>query len=188
MTPSSWTAFFAAVALTAPYGPTHPLVSPNGAYSLFGIDQPAQLWLEDTRTHQRRLVFEVTVQTLTLEWAPDSKAFLANDRWASDVEFAYLYDVETLNRIDLRARILAADPEAARFFQTRDAAPHSYLHAMRWLDAHRVEVRLRGHTDGISDRPGDCFDLRYRANRDGLVEKHSQRVLPLTSPECRQIE
>jgi len=91
------------------------------------------------------------------------------------------HDVKTLDRVDVRSRILAADAAAARFVPGVDTAPHSYVHAIRWLDARRVEVQLHGHTDwvrvGASVRPGDCFDLRYRVGRDGSVQKLSQRVL-----------
>lgn len=181
-----------AVRIEPPFGPEHALASPDGAYALFGSAASPQLWLEDTRTHRRRMVFEVTLQTLTLAWSPDSTAFLANDRWASDQEVAYIYDAATLARVDLRSRILAADPAAARFVPGRDAAPHSYLHAIRWLDATHVEVQLHGHTDGAwigtSVQSGDCFDLRYRAGRDGTVEKRSQRVFSITSAGCSGVQ
>jgi hypothetical protein len=164
--------------LQSPYGSTKPLISPDGAYALYGSDAAdCQLWLEDRRTHTRRPVFRVTLQTLTLAWSPDGAAFLANDRAASDVEVAWLYDVRTLERLDLRRLIVAADPESARFI-----APsiHSYVHGVRWLDAVHVEVRLFGHTNGerVGDaiRSGECFELRYRIGRDGAVRKLSQRV------------
>jgi len=180
------------VALEPPYGPDHKLVSPNGSYALYGLDQPAQLRLEDLRTHQSKLVFRVTVQTLTLAWSPDGTAFIANDRASSDLEFAYIFDVNTLHHLDLRSRILAAHPAAARFAPGPNTAPHSYCHAIRWLDARHVEVALHGHTDGVrisdSVHPGDCFDLRYRVSRDGAVEKLSQRVSPVTSKGCEEIE
>jgi hypothetical protein len=178
--------------LQPPFGPAHRLVSPDGAYALFGGGEAAQLWLEETRTHRRKMVFEVTIQTLTLAWSPDSAAFIANDRAASDIEDAYIYDVSTLQRLDVRSRILAADAEVARFVPGPNTAPHSYFHAIRWLDARRVEVQLHGHTDGTwngaSVRPGDCFDLRYRVSREGAVQKLSQRVLPLTLRGCDAIE
>jgi hypothetical protein len=169
--------------LQRPYGPANLLVSPDGAHALFGNDRAAQLFLEDTRTHQRVEVIKATIQTLTLAWSPDSAAFIVNDRAVSDLEFAYIYDAKRLDRLDLRSRILAADPEAARFVPGKGTAPHSYFHAIRWLNAKQVEVQLQGHTDGTwngtSGRPGDCFDLRYRVGRDGVVHKLSQRVSPI---------
>jgi hypothetical protein len=154
------------------------------------------LWLEDERTHARRMVMEATVQTLTLAWSPKSTAFIANDRALSDVENAYIYDVKTPERIDLRRQVLADDGTAASRF-TSDANPaanHSYFHALRWLDARHVEMHLYGHTDGApngksfrpgheedSVRSGDCFDLRYRVSRDGVVQKLSQHVFSLAS-------
>jgi len=181
-----------AVSLQAPYGPEHQLVSPNGVYSLFGIQSPINaenaLWLEDRKTHQRKIVFPVTVQTLTVAWAPDSAAFLANDRAASDIENAYIFDVKTLDRLDLTERITAhAEP---RF--RKEQNDHSYFHATCWLDARHVEVELYGHTDGIPKgthvQAGACFNLRYRVSRDGAVQKLSQRIASLDSKDCDTIE
>jgi len=178
--------------LRPPFGLANQLVSPDGAYSLFGGDKAPQLWLENKRTHERKIVFEVTVQTLTLAWSPDSAAFIANDRAASDLELAYIFDVNTSDRLDLRSRIVAADVDTARFVPGQNTAPHSYFHAIRWLDPWHVEVQLHGHTDGTwngtSGRPGDCFDLRYRVSRDGAVQKLSQRVFALTSKACEGME
>jgi len=171
-------ACFVAVALA------HSLVSPDGRQALFAKPGESRLWIENLRTHEERKVFDATVQTLTVDWAPDSAAFIANDREASDREFAWIYDVRTLDRLDLEGRIAATDPQALRFVPTADTAPHSYAHAIRWLDAQHVEVRLHGHTDGFrrgnSIVPGDCFDLRYRIGRDGAVRKLSQRVMPIS--------
>ena len=132
--------------LASPFGPANHLVSPDRAYALFGNDKEARLWLEDTRTRQHRMVFEVTVQTLSLAWSPDSAAFIANDRETSDYEAAYIYDVKTLDRLDLRARVLAADPRTTPFVPGPNTSAHSYVHAIRWLNAHEVEVRFHGHT------------------------------------------
>jgi hypothetical protein len=179
-----------AVSLQAPYGPAKPLISPDGANELYGSDAAeCQLWLEDRRTHRRRPVFRVTLQTLTLAWSPDGAAFLANDRAASDVEVAWLYDVRTLERLDLRRLIVAADPVSAKFV---GPSIHSYVHAVRWLDAGHVEVRLFGHTNGerVGDaiRPGQCFDLRYRIGRDGAVRKLSEHVGAIGANGCPEEE
>jgi hypothetical protein len=168
------------------------LASPDGAYALFGNEQAARLWLERTPTHQRMIVAKVAVQTLTLSWSPDSAAFILNDREVSDLEISYLYDVKTLDRLDLRSRILAADSEAVRFVQSEYSA-HAYFHAIRWLDAPHVEVQLHGYTGGTRNgntvRPGDCFDLRYRAGGDGTVRKVSQQVSPINDKTgCEGLE
>jgi hypothetical protein len=181
------------VHLRMPYGPANTLVSPDGAYALFGPGGGrSEVWLEDKRAHQRRMVFKVTLQTLTLAWSPDSTAFIANDRAVSDIEIAYIYDAKTLDRLDLRSRIVAADPGAIRFFEPGqiNAAPvfapnakiptTSHVHAIQWLDARHVEVQLVGHTGrimvGKTIEGGDCFELRYRVSRAGEVQKLSQHV------------
>jgi hypothetical protein len=189
------------VPLKPPFGIQNQLISPDEVYGLFG-DHNA-LWLEDERTHEIRKVMDVTVQTMTLAWSPDSSAFIANDRALSDVENAYVYDAKKLDRIDLRRQVLAADHWAAsRFTASANlAASHSYFHALRWLDARHIEMQLHGHTDGTlsgrpfrpghaedSIRPGDCFDLRYRVGIDGVVQRLSQRIAPLTSTRCNSIE
>jgi hypothetical protein len=158
-----------------------PLVSPDGAYVLAGSDSEPQLWLENKRTHERKMIFAVTLQTLTLAWSPDSSAFIANDRMVSDLEVAWIYSVPKLTRLDLRARIVATDPEAIRFTPGENRTVHSYVHAIRWLDAKHVEVQLHGHLDdairvGNSIKRGHCFDLRYRIGTDGSVRKLSQHV------------
>jgi hypothetical protein len=184
------------VFLKPPFGPENQLVSPNGSYALFGVQSPINvenaLWLEDRRTHERKMVFSVTVQTLSLAWSPDSAAFIANDRALSDIENAYIYDVKALDRLDLTSRITAAaGPGAARFL--KDQNQQSYFHAFRWLDARHVEVQLYGHTEGVWKNgtfvPGaECFNRRYRVSRDGVVQKLSQRVAPVDAKECEAIE
>lgn len=111
------------VPIGPPFGSANQLVSPDGALGLFGIDQVAQLWLEDIRTRRRRLVLTATVQTLTVAWSPESAAFIVNDRETSDLEFAYVYDSKTLDRLDLRGRILVTDPKAVRFVPGVKTAP-----------------------------------------------------------------
>jgi hypothetical protein len=99
--------------------------SPNGAFKLIGDAPSSQLFLEDTRTHARRFVFGVTVQTMSVLWSPESSAFVANDRAASSEEDAYLYNAQTLNRLDLRKLILAADKHAARIVSDPNTG-HAY--------------------------------------------------------------
>ena len=178
--------------LPRPVDPAHPLISPDGSYALYGIPDAAQLWLENRTTHERRLVLDATIQTMTLAWSPDSVAFAVNDRWASDQEIAYIYTAATLDRLELRAPVLAADPQAARFVPGPGSAPHSYFHTIRWLDPENVELQLHGHTDGVREgnlvRPGECFDLRYRVSRGGKAHKVSQTVLPAGSQACAAID
>jgi hypothetical protein len=41
--------------LRMPYGAANPLISPDGAYALYGSDAASvQLWLENRRTRERR--------------------------------------------------------------------------------------------------------------------------------------
>jgi hypothetical protein len=160
--------------------------SPNGAFKLIGDAPSSQLFLEDTRTHARRFVFGVTVQTMSVLWSPESSAFVANDRAASSEEDAYLYNAQTLNRLDLRKLILAADKHAARIVSDPNTG-HAYVDAISWADAGHVEVMLNGRTDahGTPEHilPGRCFALRYRVSRAGTVVALSKRTPPAVGCE-----
>ncbi len=185
------------VGLSAPYGPANSLASPDGAYRLYGDEESAQLWLVDVQRHDRRPVLHATVPTLTLAWSPDSQAFIVNDHMVSNMELAYVYDAKTLVRLDLRSRILAADPQAAHFIEPGQGIPEpvrardekiptdSFVHALRWMDASHVVVQLTGHTAGINVggviHGGDCFDLRYQVSRNGAVQKISRHIFPINN-------
>jgi len=162
--------------LSLPYGPITRLASPDGSHILYGVpyqsglnDGP-QLWIEDTRTRQRQMLLNIG-GTLSAVWASDGKAFSVQDNWASDSARAYIYDAETLQRLDLGGGILSADPGAKRF-----ADGHAYFDLDRWQDAQHVIVHFHGHTDRA---PVLCFDFRYRVSRAGSVEKLSERVFPI---------
>jgi hypothetical protein len=162
--------------LSLPYGPVTRLVSPDGSRILYGVpyqsglnDGP-QLWIEDTRTHQRTMVLRIG-GTLYAVWSPDGSAFSVQDHWASDSARAYIYDANTLQRLDLARRILASDPGVKGF-----GDGHSYFDPERWESAQHVIVHVHGHTD---EPPVVCFDFRYRVSRAGAVVKLSQRVFPI---------
>jgi hypothetical protein len=152
------------------------LIPPDGAHILYGIpyrtgvnDEP-QLWIENTRTHDRKMLLRLG-STLSARWPPDGTAFSLTEHWVSDRARAFIYNADTLGRPDLDDRILGADPEAARF-----TTGHSYFDVVRWADAQHVFVHFHGHTD---EPPVVCFDLRFRVSRAGDVESLSQRVRPI---------
>jgi hypothetical protein len=162
--------------LNLPNGPVTRLASPDGSHILYGVpyqiganDTP-QLWIEDTRTHQKHMLLSVG-GTLTAVWSAGGSAFSVQDRRASDSTRAFIYDAKNLQRLDLGDRILASDPSARAF-----APGHDYFDVERWQGTEQVAVRFHGHTD---QQPVVCFDFRYRVSRSGAVEKRSQRVVPL---------
>lgn len=182
-----------------------PVSSPDGQYALVGSeDGKSDLWIEDGAAHGRRRVLGTTVVTVTVGWSPDSKAFFVNDRVASNVGRAYLYDPKTLSRVDLVDRIAAADrgamrfmvpfalPGAPKFDQNARPADHAHLYASRWLDAATVEVFLVGHTDSAGTpehiRPSQCFSLHYRVSRNGVVQKLGQTVADEGTKACEDVE
>jgi hypothetical protein len=179
-----WLASIAAIAfaqqprLNLPWGPVTRLVSPDGAHTLYGVpwrsgvnDAP-QLWIENMRTGEEHMLLSLG-STLSADWSPDGTAFSVNNHWASDREQAYIYDAGTLQRLNLGDRILAGDPEAKRF-----ANGHAYFEVEHWDGSQYVIVNFHGHTD---EAPVRCFDLQYRLNRDGDVEKLPPHASP---PRC----
>ena len=156
--------------LDLPHGPVIRLASPDGSHILYGlayqsgVDSSPQFWIEDTRTHQRKMLLAIS-GTLSAMWSPDGQAFSVGDHYASDGERTYIYDTDSLVRLDLPGNILAADPGAQRFIEA-----HAYFTPERWADAQHVVVRFHGHTD---EAPITCFDFHYRVSRAGGVEKLS---------------
>lgn len=170
--------------LTLPYGPTPRLASPDGSRVLYGIpyrigvNDGTQLWIEDTRTRQRRMLIQIE-DTLSAAWSPDGKAFSVNDHTASDTTRAYIYDADTLGRLNVADSILKADRDAEPYAQG-----HAYFDIERWDGPQWVLVHFHGHTD---QPPVVCFDFRYRVSRTGTVEKLSQRVVPISRESlCRE--
>jgi len=184
--------------LNDPFGNANAFVSPDGKHALWGDYENSELEMEDTAAHAKRPVAGMTVQTLSLAWSPDSRYFAVNDRPASDIEDAYLFNTDTLERTKLRDSLTAARPQVIRYYLHDDNGPflthgrnvlHSYLHVLRWLDGEHVELQLHGSTGGrfAHDNPdghlypAECFDLRYRVGLDGSVQRISGRVFSETS-------
>jgi hypothetical protein len=190
--------------LKSPYGKENPLISPGGKQALWGDYQKSTLELQDSGLHTSRTVIGITLQTMSLAWSPDSRHFAVNDRRASDLEDAYLFDTSQLERINLRERLTAVMPKVKRFYLTggslstlkhgRDVL-HSYLHVLRWLDYGHVELQLHGNTSGrfAHDNPdghlypAQCFDLRFNMGVDGSVREMSERLSNAApdEPACR---
>lgn len=159
-----------------PLGSNERLASPDGSKILYGVphdksrNAPPQLWIEDTRTHQRTKLFDI-LRDLSAGWSPDGAAFYVNDFQGSDEADAYLYDAATLERLDLDARIQAADPDSRRF-----ANGHTYCEVTRWVGRQEVAVRFHGHTD---EPPVTDFEFRYRVSRAGVVRQLSHQTAPV---------
>jgi len=164
--------------LRLPYGPVTRLASPDGFRILYGvpyqsgINDGPQLWIEDTRTHQRNMLLSVG-GTLSAVWSPDGSAFSVQDHFASDSARTYIYDANAVRRLDTASLIRVADSSTERL-----ANAHAYFDLERWEGAQNVIVRLHGHTD---QPPVVCFDLRYRVSRTGAVAKLSQREFPINN-------
>jgi len=165
--------------LDLPFGSVARLASPDGSKTLFlvpyrsGVNNEAQLWVEDTRAHGRQMLMNIA-RTLSAAWNADGSAFYVQDNENSDDAFSYIYDAKTLKRLNLAERILASDPVAGRFTEG-----HFYFDVDRWQGLEQVIVRLHGHTD--EPPPVVCFDSRYRVTRAGVVAKVSQRVFPVNN-------
>jgi hypothetical protein len=150
------------------------LASPDGSHILYGVpysqgmnDGP-ELWIENTRTQRRQKLLNIP-DTLSAGWSSDGSAFYVQDHVASDETFSYIYDTDTLRRLDLAARIQASDLAARRF-----AGGHTYFDVEGWQGTGEVTVHFHGHTD--EPPPISCFDFRYKVSRAGTVAKVSERV------------
>ncbi len=88
---------------------------------------------------------------------------MVNDQSSSDRASSYIYNAETLKRIDLEKQIRAADPDINRF---TDA--HLYFIVKKWETTQTVLVRFFGHTN---IPPVLNFDYLYRVDRSGKVRK-----------------
>lgn len=159
--------------LELPWGPIKRLVSPDGAFILYGRSSSSapQLWIEDTRTHRRTKLFDIP-STLTAAWSADGSAFYVNDHQGSDEESAYVYDAATLKRIDIAARIQAEDPKSRPFTHG-----HAYFQVTGWEGTQDLAVRFFGHTD---EPPVTDFEFRYRISRRGDVKILSRHTALVT--------
>ncbi|MDQ6678947.1 MAG: hypothetical protein M3Z09_16815 [Acidobacteriota bacterium] len=170
-------------ALHLPFGPLVRLTSPDGSHILYGVpyqpgqNQGPQLWIEDTLSHRRTMVQDVS-STLWAAWFYDSTGFLVEDHRSSDSTRTYIYPVGTLQPHDVASGILAADPSAERF-----AEGHAYFSVDGWQGTQDFLIHLYGHTD---KPPVECFDLRFHVSRDGAVQKRSERVWPVTKSFCQE--
>lgn len=168
--------------LHLPFGPLDRLPSPDGLHILYGVpyrpghNQGPQLWIEDSHTHRRTMLLDVS-STLSAAWFSDSTAFLVEDHRASDSTRTYIYPIRTLQPHDVASDILAADPPIRRF-----AAGHSYFSVDDWKGTQPLQIHLYGHTD---QSPVECFDLRFHVNRNGTVQKRSERVWPVAKSACQ---
>jgi hypothetical protein len=158
------------------------LASPDGSHVLYGVpfresvNEGPQLWIENMRTHRRHMLLSIP-DTLSAAWASDGSAFYVQDHVASDETFSFIYDTDTLRRLDLAASILASDPAARRF-----ADGHAHFDVDGWQGAGQVIVHFYGHTD---EPPVSSFDFRYQVSRAGDVVKLSQRVCVFGQTGCR---
>ena len=145
------------------------LASPDGAFILYERtrDYGPQLWIEDTRTHHRTKLFDIS-GTLSAAWSADGSAFYVNNHWASDRESAFIYEAGTLQRIDIGASILAADPRTRQF-----ASGHAYYEVDHWARRRYVSARFFGHTDLP---PVTMFEFNYAISRTGAVERAGERI------------
>lgn len=56
--------------LPSPFGPANALVSPDLSHALYGSATAPEVYLEDTRTHESKLILKATVQTMTFAGPP----------------------------------------------------------------------------------------------------------------------
>src|ERR1043165_8348627 len=75
-------------------------------------------------------------------WSPDSSHIAVTDWWASDRADVFLYDVATPG---LGRSVASLVPRTA--IPKKEFMGHCYFEASKWLDSHRVQIKVSGHTD-----------------------------------------
>lgn len=121
------------------------------------------LWLEDNRTHIRKLVSKYE-RNLGVSWALDSRHFFVNDAAGSDETSCSIYDPATLKATDVAALLTARDASLKRFL----GAGHSYLEAQYWTNSRELLVVLYGHFD---EPPAEAFSFTYRVSLNGNISR-----------------
>lgn len=167
--------------LTIPFGRLTRLSSPDGRYMLIGTSRrtvvrhqcpkcssvQAKLWLVDSRSQDRKLLLEVG-STAAASWSPDGKSFYVEDHQNNNSTLTYLYDTESMKKLDIEELIFAIDPEAKRFLDG-----HTFIDVDRWQDDGDLLIRYSGHTEGP---PSTCFLMHYLVSRLGTVKKLSEHI------------
>lgn len=139
------------------------------------VNVPVDLSLLNQRTHH---VHKIRLNGWggSAEWSPDSESFFVNDFEASNIRDAYLFRADPLRRLNLRSVIMQNDRSAQKWMDG-----HSYVIARKWVSSGTALVQLCGHTD---ETPAVQFDVRYRVNMDGKVEKISEHHGPPDDADC----
>jgi hypothetical protein len=128
-----------------------------------------ELSLINEQTHHMDLVLHQGIGG-DAGWAPDSTAFFVNNRIGSNSGDAALYRTDPLKRLDLMEAISKKDPTVRKFMDG-----HRYVFARKWLSNNEALVQFCGHTD---QNPVVQFDIRYRIDLRGAVDKLSQEQNP----------
>src|SRR5207244_8526409 len=86
-------------------------------------------------------------------WSPDSSRIAVTDWWASDRSDVFIYSVA--GRVSKRtvAKLL---PKTA--IPKKERCGHCYFEARKWLDFHRLQIKISGHTD---EAPVYGFEHEY---------------------------
>ncbi len=103
-------------------------------------------------------------------WSPDSSYFSVRDNVSSDTTRSYIYNAQTLERLDLAEGILEAFPGEKQFVEHA----HSYVVLEGWSNKHTALASLTGHTD--RDKVV-CSAFRFRVV-DGKFRRLSEKVGP----------
>jgi hypothetical protein len=124
------------------------------------------LSLINERAHDKKLVLKYGTGGDAI-WAPDSAAFIVNNRIGSNLGEAYLYRTDSLKKLDLTETLLSKDPSIHKLM-----GGHRYVLARKWLSKDTALVQFCGHTD---QTPVVQFDFRYQINLDGAVRQLSRK-------------
>jgi hypothetical protein len=146
----------------------NPLFCP-GAKQANGQKTIIELSLINEQTHHKELVLNQGTGG-DAGWAPDSTAFFVNYRIGSNLGDASLYRTDPLKRLDLTEAISKKDPTVRKYMDG-----HRYVFVRKWLSNDKALVQFCGHTDR---NPVVQFDIRYRIDLNGVIDRLSQKQNP----------
>jgi hypothetical protein len=157
-----------------PFGETTS-ISPDGSFTLQTegckhnpINCDRRVWVQNNRTHERKLLIELQ-RTGLIGWAPLGSAFFLNDDFGSNESSAYLYFPAENRNFDIGTLLDQKFPQDLRFEENS----HHYVDGIRWVGKDAILVKRHGHFDQYVSG-GNEFAICYLVNTQGEVSRLSE--------------
>ena len=104
-------------------------------------------------------------------WSADSSRIAVTDWLASDTSDVFIYNVSDPGSGRSVAKLF---PRKA--IPKEERSGHCYFEASKWLDGHRLQIRVFGHRD---EAPANDFEYHYIFDlKSGTFQKATKRPNP----------